>query len=101
MIIVTGTATTTPETRERMLEISRAHCARSRAEPGCIAHNVHMDCEDEARLVFVEYWADMAALMAHFQVPESRAFARELNELSAARPEMRLFEATERHPGGE
>lgn len=100
MIIVTGSATTKPDTRARILEISKQHCARSRAEPGCISHHVHADCEDEDRLVFVEYWTDMAALMAHFQVKESRAFARELAELSATKPEMRLFEATERLPGG-
>ena len=98
MIIVTGRAITTSGSHARMLEISTEHCARSRAEPGCLAHNVHIDCEDERRLVFVEYWESMAALMAHFAVPESRAFVEEMAKLSATPLEMRLFEATETRP---
>jgi quinol monooxygenase YgiN len=44
----------------------------SRAEPGCISHAVHIDCENPLRFVFVEQWAGKQALMAHFQVPASR-----------------------------
>jgi len=41
---------------------------RSRSEPGCISHAVHVDCENPLRLVFFEQWADRAALLAHFAV---------------------------------
>lgn len=99
MIIVTGTVTTTPETEAEMLAISKEHCARSRAEPGCIAHNVHTDAEDPARLVFVEYWEDLAALQAHFKVPESGAFAKRLTDLSTTGADMKIFNATEITPG--
>ena len=95
MIIVIGSVMTRPETAERMTEICISHSTRSRAEPGCIAHNVHADCEDPSRLVFVEYWADMAALKAHFAVPESNAFVREVRALAAAPTEMKVFEAAE------
>lgn len=93
MIIVTGSVRSTPETHDEMLRISREHCARSRAEPGCVAHNVHVDAEDGSRIVFVEYWQDEAALRAHFAVPESRAFAKALGGLAAARPEMTVHRA--------
>lgn len=95
MIIVTGVVTMTSETEEEMLTISKEHCARSRAEPGCIAHNVHRDAEDPNRLVFIEQWADMAALQAHFKVPESGVFAKRLTELSTTGADMRLFGAEE------
>ncbi len=98
MILVTGSLIAPQEHRHRILEISREHCARSRAEPGCIAHNVHEDCETPGRLVFVEYWSGMDTLQAHFQVPASREFVRELRQLTGIRPEMRLFEANEVQP---
>ena len=75
MIIVTGAIHTQATTHGPMLAACLEHCRRSRSEPGCIAHNVHVDCEDPCRLVFLEFWNDEAALRAHFQVPASRAFA--------------------------
>ena len=95
MIIVTGSVRTTPETAARLTEICMAHSARSRAEPGCIAHNVHTDCEDPSRLVFIEYWQDMDALKAHFSLKESRDFVKEARKLSANGEAMRIFEAAE------
>ncbi len=48
---------------------------------------------DENRLVFVEDWADMAAVQTHFAVPESGAFVRDLTALSEGAPWIRMFEA--------
>lgn len=95
MIIVTGHVVTKPETAARITELCIAHSQRSRAEPGCIAHNVHADCEDPSRLVFLEYWTDMDALKAHFAVPESVAFVREVRALAAGPTDMKVFEAAE------
>ena len=95
MILVTGSVRTTPETADRLIEICRAHSARSRTEEGCIAHNVHADCDDPSRLVFVEYWRDMDALKAHFSLRESRDFVKEARRLSAGGEPMRIFEASE------
>ncbi|WP_262695496.1 putative quinol monooxygenase [Kordiimonas aquimaris] len=95
MVIVVGSVITTPDTHDEMLGMSLEHCARSRAEPGCIAHNVHVDCENPAKLVFVEYWADIAALKTHFGVPESQAFASALTTLAAGPPDMKVFAADE------
>lgn len=68
-----------------------AHSQRSRAEPGCIAHNVHADCEDANRLVFVELWEDNAAVKAHFAVPASGETVRQMAALSSAPPEMTIY----------
>lgn len=95
MIIITGSIRMKPEHRAEAIRLGIAHSTRSRAEPGCIAHHCHIDCEDEARLVFVEEWADMAAVQAHFAVPASGAFVRELAAMGEGRPVMRLFEASE------
>ncbi len=94
MIIVTGAITATPQTRDELLAISLAHVARSRTEPGCISHNVHIDCEDPMRLVFVERWQDMTTLKQHFTVPESITFGQAIVRLGVGRPEMSAYEAT-------
>jgi quinol monooxygenase YgiN len=93
MIIVIGSAQVKPGQMDKALQLSCEHVARSRAEPGCTAHNVSVDVEDDHRLVFVEYWQDLAALKTHFAVPESGAFAAALTKLAAAKPEVKIFEA--------
>ncbi len=93
MILVLGSVVAKAESLAQALELSQAHVARSRAEPGCIAHGVHQDAEQPLRLVFVEQWADRAALQAHFALPESRAFAKALAALASAPPSMNLFDA--------
>ncbi len=93
MILITGHIILTPEHRERMIALGAAHSARSRGEAGCLAHNCHIDIENPVRLVFVEEWADMAAVRAHFAVPASGAFVAEMRALSPQPPVMRIFAA--------
>lgn len=95
MIIVTGSVRLDPSHREHGFALGRAHSARSRAEGGCIAHDCMADSEDADRMMFLEYWRDMGALQAHFAVPESREFVREIAALAVSPPEMRIFEAEE------
>jgi len=93
VILVTGSVHARPDTVDRALAISLEHVHRSRREPGCLLHSVHFDAEDPLHLVFVEHWADADALRAHFGVPESRAFAKELGTLAASPPEMNIYDA--------
>jgi quinol monooxygenase YgiN len=94
MIMVTGSVTARADTFEAVLKLSLEHVHRSREEPGCIAHAVHADCENPLRLVFVEQWADRAALSAHFGVSASRDFVRALQPLASARSTLEIYEAT-------
>jgi quinol monooxygenase YgiN len=94
MILVHGSVVAREGSFTEALALSQEHVARSRAEPGCIAHAVHQDTENPQRLVFVEQWASQAALWEHFKVPASRAFAKALAGLAAVAPEMTLYEAT-------
>ena len=94
MILVTGSVTARPERLAEALDLSLQHVHRSRAEPGCIAHAVHIDAENPNRLVFVEQWSDRAALQAHFMVPASRAFGKALAGLAVALPDLQIYEAT-------
>jgi quinol monooxygenase YgiN len=98
MIIVHGSARVRAEHLNQALELSMAHVLRSRAEPGCLAHAVHRDHEDPLRLAFVERWSDLAALKAHFKVPESRDFAKALGALLTEPATLAMYEAAEVRP---
>lgn len=91
MILITGYVILTPEHRERMIALGAEHSARSRAEPGCFAHNCHVDVENPDRLMFVEEWESIDAVRAHFAVPASAAFAAEMRALSPELLVMRIF----------
>jgi quinol monooxygenase YgiN len=94
MIVVTGSVTAREDSFDQVQQLSLEHVRRSRQEPGCISHAVHVDCEDPLRLVFIEQWADRAALLAHFAVPASRDFVRALQPLAASATTLELYDAT-------
>jgi len=94
MIIVTGSVHARPVALADVLRASLEHVHRSRTEPGCISHSVHVDCENPLRLVFIEQWADRAALAAHFAVPASRNFVRALGGLVMTPPTIEIYDAT-------
>ena len=94
MVIVLGSVVARPDTLAEVLRLSQAHVVRSRGEPGCIAHAVHRDTEQPLRLVFVEQWADRAALAAHFRVPESRAFVDALRPQLGEPARIAVYDAT-------
>ena len=94
MIVVTGSVTAKSDTFEEVRRLSLEHVHRSRTEPGCISHAVHVDCENPLKLVFFEQWADRAALLTHFAVPASRDFVRSLQKLAAAATTIEIYDAT-------
>jgi len=94
MILITGSILARADTFDALLKESLAHVHRSRSEPGCIAHDVHVHCEHPLRLVFVEKWRDEAAVAAHFKVKGSLDFVRAARTLAAAPPVIEIFDAT-------
>ncbi len=95
MIIVTGAIQARLDTLDELRRLSLEHVARSRAEPGCLEHGVTVDANDGLRLVFFERWADRDALLAHFRVPASREFGKQVAQLAARPPELSTYEAGE------
>lgn len=96
MLVVTGTVVARPETFAALRDAALAHVARSRAEPGCLRHSVHVDCEDPLKLFFYEEWADRAALDAHFAQPGSHDFMTAVRELAAASTRVKILPIVER-----
>jgi len=93
MIIVTGSATARPDSFAALRQASLDHVRRSRTEPGCISHAVHVDCEDPLRLVFFECWQDMATLKEHFRQPGSAEFMAAVRSLAASSEPIAMYEA--------
>ena len=94
MIVVIGDAVAKSETFDEVRRLSLEHVHRSRTEPGCISHAVHIDCENPLRFVFVEQWADRQALIAHFQVPASREFVKALRSMLSEPSTIQIYDAT-------
>jgi quinol monooxygenase YgiN len=93
VILVTGSVKARPVMLAEKLRLSLEHVRRSRLEPGCLLHSVHHDVEDPNRLVFLEHWADRDALVVHFRVPASGAFAQTVGELAAEPPTLEIYDA--------
>lgn len=93
MIILSASFAAPTAEREEVVALCSEHSARSRAEPGCISHHIHADCEDPARLFFHEIWQDEAAVAAHFAIPASGDFVKRLTALLGERPEMQIYRA--------
>ena len=95
MIIITGSLRGRADTLAELLESSREHALRSRGEPGCLEFGLMIDSEDPLRLVFVERWADQAALGVHMKVPAAREFGKRVAALIDQPPELNMYDASE------
>ena len=95
MIVVTGSVTARADSFDEVRELSLEHVRRSRTEPGCISHAVHVDCENPLRLVFFEQWADRAALLGPFCGPRLARFRpRAAIACGSGATTIELYEAT-------
>ena len=94
MLIVLGKVQVRADAMDQALALSQQHVSRSQQEEGCISHAVYRDLQQPDTLVFVEEWADQAALKKHFAVPESLGFVKALGQLAVARPSMRILQAS-------
>ncbi len=95
MIIITGSILARDDSFSEIRALCIEHVHRSRAEPGCISHDVHVDAEAPLRLTFIERWKDVAAVRAHFAVPASIEFVKAVRGLAAEVSPIGIYEATE------
>ena len=93
MILVTGSILAREDSFDGGLASCLDHVECSRTEPGCISHDVHIDCQNPMRLFFFEQWADEAALRAHFAVEGSKAFVRSLKSRIVETTGTRIYRA--------
>jgi quinol monooxygenase YgiN len=98
MIIVIGSVTARPNSFEALKQACLDHTRRSRTEPGCLSHAVHVDVEDPLRMFFFERWSDMAALRIHFTTPGTATFLAAAREHAASSERITTYQADETAP---
>ena len=81
MIIVLGRVQAHDGQIGGLLAAARAHVARARQQPGCLAHNMAIDDDDPNVLVFTERWSDLRDLQDHLSSEETRSFGSVCGEL--------------------
>jgi quinol monooxygenase YgiN len=90
MIVVVGRVKTDGEKRAELIRIARGVAAASRAEEGCISYRIYEDTELENEFVFVEEWADEAALQRHFGTPHIAEFMPAILTAITAPPDVKF-----------
>jgi len=83
MITIIGTVTAKPETREELLTLLEAQIEPTRAEPGCINYDFHVDEIDPCAFVFYENWKDEEVFQAHLQMPHLKPLFGQIERLLA------------------
>ena len=83
MYTIIGTVTARPETRAELEGILMSQVVPTRAEPGCINYDYHVDAADPCVFVFYENWTSRAALDAHLMMPHLEPLFCQLERLLA------------------
>lgn len=88
-----------PETHEELTHRLREMVMLTRTEPGCLRYDLHTDEHDPLKLVFIETWADEAAVAAHDVTKHVREIHADGPRLTAAPPVIHQLRAA--YPPGE
>jgi quinol monooxygenase YgiN len=94
MIILHARAPIKPEARERWLALLDAVTPPSRAEDACRSYTLYEAIETPNTFIFVEEWANLDGLYAHFHTPHFTEFFAALGEVLAGPPEGSVFEVS-------
>ena len=86
MVILHAHGVIKPEARERWLEILDAVTPLSRAEDACQSYVIYESVETPNTFIFVEEWASLDGLYAHFHTPHFTEFFGALGEVIAEPP---------------
>ena len=88
-VTIIGTVRARPETRAEIAGLLTAQVGLTRAEPGCINYDFHVDAADPCCFVFYENWRSQADLDAHLEMPHLRPLFSQLDRLLAAPVQIR------------
>ena len=82
-VTIIGTVTARPALRDELQAILVAQVAPTRAEPGCLNYDFHVDATDPCCFVFYENWRTQADLDAHLAMPHLAPLFSQLKRLLA------------------
>jgi quinol monooxygenase YgiN len=83
IVTVIGTVTARPQTQEDLHRLLADQVTPTRAEPGCINYDFHVDAADPCVFVFYENWKSQADLDAHMQMPHLKPLLSQIDQLLA------------------
>ena len=88
-VTIIGTVTAKADTCDELLGLLAAQVAPTRAEPGCLNYDFHVDAADPCCFVFYENWRTQADLDAHLAMPHLAPLFSQLDRLLARPVEIR------------
>lgn len=88
-VTIIGTVRARPETRDELARLLATQVAPTRAEPGCINYDFHVDAADPCCFVFYENWRSQADLDAHLTMPHLAPLFSQLDRLLSAPVQIR------------
>ncbi|MGL5165604.1 MAG: putative quinol monooxygenase [Afipia sp.] len=91
MIYVVATLTIKPEMRAELIAAAKACIADTRKEAGNIAYDLHESVTDPTKLVFVEQWESVEALVPHRKAEHMKTFGRVVVNCLAAPPKIEVI----------
>jgi quinol monooxygenase YgiN len=94
MVILHASVVVKPEARERWLALLDAVTPPSRAEDACQSYVVYEAVETPNAFIFIEEWASLEGLYAHFQTPHFTEFLGALGDVIAGPPVGTVSEAS-------
>ena len=91
MIYVVATLTVKPETRAEFIAGATACIKETLKEPGNIAYDMHESVTDPSKMVFVEQWENVEALVPHRATEHMKAFGRIAAQCLTAPPRIEVI----------
>lgn len=88
-VTVIGTIVARPEMREELYHLLVAQVAPTRAEPGCLNYDFHVDATDPCIFVFYENWRSEADFGVHMAMPHLKPLLDQAERLVAKPIEVR------------
>jgi quinol monooxygenase YgiN len=95
IVSLIATLSARPETRDELFRLLVAQVAPTRAEPGCIDYNLHVDASDPCLFVFYENWKSQADLDAHMNMDHLRPLLSQIDRLLARPIDVRRLHPAE------
>lgn len=81
-----------PGRAEDLRRVLSAEVAPTRAEPGCINYDLHVNMDDFARFVLYEGWESKEALDHHMTLPHFTKLMAELDDIAEKGPDGKPFQ---------
>lgn len=92
MVIVIAKVPVKPECKTALLDLAQGVMAATRAEEGCVSYTLLDNTYDPAQCVFVEEWANLAALQKHAASAHIAEWRKQSRELTAGRTAVTVYQ---------